>query len=254
MWFRAQNKWFLTAVYLGMVGFVLAGSGPELQERFQSITSSKEERDESAQSRLTTWKIAIQMANEKPFFGFGVRNSNLFTLEYGADMEGRSIHSQYLQTAADSGWIAMGWYMAMLASTFLGIWWVRFFLRRQNPITQKHSTAVRVVPAILMGPITGTLWYHSLTRQDPNPEIRKVRSLASGLECSLFLFCIGAVFLSLEHFEMPYIILVLAMQLTAITRQVAARGGHVVAAAAPSAPVAKATVPPSPKTPATVSP
>jgi hypothetical protein len=41
----------------------------------------------------------------------------------------------------------------------------------------------------------------------------------------LFLFCVGAVLLSLEHFEMPYILLLLAIQLHAITRMVKSRYG-----------------------------
>jgi hypothetical protein len=56
-----------------------------------------------------------------------------------------------------------------------------------------------------------------------DPESLSVKSLSSGLECALFLFCAGAVFLSLEHFEMPYILLLLAMQLHAITRAIAAK-------------------------------
>ena len=98
---RTRHKWFLAAVYAFAFLFILATAGPELQERFFSITKS--EADESAQSRLTTWRIAIEMANDRPLFGMGIRCSNLKTHEYGADKEGRSIHSQYLQTLADSG-------------------------------------------------------------------------------------------------------------------------------------------------------
>jgi probable O-glycosylation ligase (exosortase A-associated) len=184
VWARTRHKWFLSAVYAVGFLFVLAASGKELQERFFSIT--KAEADESAQSRLTTWKIAIQMANERPLFGLGIRNSNLFTHAYGADMEGRSIHSQYLQTAADSGWVALALYLGLLASIFLGLRQVRRFLR-------KHD----------------------------DPETLKVKSLTSALECALVLFCFGAIFLSLEHFEMPYILMLLAVQLHAITRMVA---------------------------------
>lgn len=144
--------------------------------------------DESAQSRWTTWNIAIRMANERPLFGLGIRNSNLFTYDYGADMPGRSIHSQYLQTAADSGWMALALYLAFLASLFLGLRSSRRILRPYN-----------------------------------DPESLKVKSIASGVECATVLFCFGAVFLSLEHFEMPYIMMLLAVQLNAITRAVAAR-------------------------------
>jgi O-antigen ligase len=126
------------------------------------------------------------MASERPIFGFGIRNSNLFTFQYGADIEGRTIHNQYLQIAADSGWPAAGLYVALLLSIFYGLWQSRRILRRFT-----------------------------------DPDSLKVRSLASGLECALFLFCFGATFLSLEHFEMPYIIMLLAVQLHAITRAVA---------------------------------
>jgi len=186
MFLRGRNKWFLTVVYSIAILFVLATAGKELQERFLSI--NKTEADESAQSRLTTWGIAFRMANERPLFGFGIRCSNLYTQAYGADMEGRSIHSQYLQTAADSGWVALALYLGVLASMFLGLREVRRFLRNHN-----------------------------------DPETQRVKSLASGIECALVLFCFGAIFLSLEHFEMPYILLLLAVQLHAITRMVATR-------------------------------
>jgi probable O-glycosylation ligase (exosortase A-associated) len=206
VWLFSRHKLFLLCVY-GVLGtFVVATAGKELQDRFLSI--SKDEVDESAQSRLTTWKIAIRMANERPFFGFGIRNSNLFTYEYGADIEGRSIHSQYLQTAADSGWVALGLYLGMFISTFLGLWSVMRFLRKYR-----------------------------------DPESEGVRAMAAGVGCALFLFCVGAVFLSLEHFEMPYIILLLAMQVHAITNSVAAR---LNAATTPNAQVVVVQAQPNP--------
>jgi probable O-glycosylation ligase (exosortase A-associated) len=195
IWLRARHKGFLSCVYVVLGLLVIALAGKELQDRFFSI--SQHDMDESANSRKTTWKIAIQMANERPLFGLGIRNSNLFTHTYGADMEGRSIHSQYLQLAADSGWVALGLYLAVLLSLFLGLWEVRQYLRR----------------------------YH-------DPESLAVRSMASALECALVLFCFGAIFLSLEHFEMPYILMLLAIQLHAITRRVKAYNDRVNALAA----------------------
>ncbi|HEY3787243.1 MAG TPA: O-antigen ligase family protein, partial [Urbifossiella sp.] len=164
----------------------------------------------SAQSRWTTWNIAIKMANNKPIFGYGIRNSTLFTYSMGADMEGRAIHSQYLQTAADSGWVALGLYLGMIVSLFLGLRDVRKLLRRYT-----------------------------------DAETARVKSIASGVECALVLFCFGAIFLSLEHFEMPYIVMLLAMQLHAITRAVAAKLGH-----APETPASAAWPAPAPFRPA----
>jgi probable O-glycosylation ligase (exosortase A-associated) len=186
VWARTRHKWFVTAVYAGLAVCVLAMAGKEVRERFVSI--SKHDMDASAQSRWVTWGIGLKMAQERPVFGYGIRNSNLFTYQYGADIEGRSIHSQYLQTAADSGLPALALYVAMLGSVFLGLREVRRDLR---PFTDPYTL--------------------------------KVKSLASGLECALVLFCFGAIFLSLEHFEMPYILILLAVQLHAITRAVMAR-------------------------------
>jgi probable O-glycosylation ligase (exosortase A-associated) len=209
VWLCSRHKMFLLGVYVLMLVFVVAGSGKELEERFLSISQSNV--DESAQSRLTTWGIAIRMANERPFFGFGIRNSNLFTYEYGADIEGRSIHSQYLQVAADSGWVAMGLYVAMLVSTLVGLWRVSMFLRNYR-----------------------------------DPESLKVRAMVAGLGNALILFCVGAAFLSLEHFEMPYIILLLGMQVHAITRMVAARQNALVASTPAARAVPAAQLEPQP--------
>lgn len=186
IWVRARNKAFVTMVYGLLFVVVLVLAGKEIQDRFFSI--SKSETDESAQSRWTTWKIAVRMANEKPVFGFGIRNSNLFTRSYGADMEGRSIHSQYLQTAADSGWVGLGLYLLVIGSVLLALRDVRRILHQWN-----------------------------------DPETARVKSLAAGIECSLLVFLIGAVFLSMEHFELPYILMLLAVQLHAIARAIQAR-------------------------------
>ena len=188
VWLRSRHKRFLTVVYGGLAVLVLIMAGQEVRERFLSINQQQD--DESAKSRWTTWRIAIRMANERPLFGYGIRNSNLFTYSYGADMEGRSIHSQYLQTAADSGWVALGLYVGLFGSVFVGLREVRRGLRKWD-----------------------------------DPESNRAKSMASGLESALVVFCFGAIFLSLEHVELPYVIMLLAVQLHTITRSVIARHG-----------------------------
>ena len=186
MWFRSRNKGFVLALYALAFVLVLVMAGQEIQDRFFSI--SKKDADESYNSRLTSWGIAVRMAMERPLVGFGIRNSNLYTLQYGADMEGRTIHNQYLQIAADSGIPATVLYLALIGCIFYGLWRTRW-----------------------------------VTRKFTDPDTLKVRSLAAGIESALFLFCFGAFFLSLEHFEMPYILMVLGVQLHAITRAVSAK-------------------------------
>ena len=123
MFLRARNKWFVGVLYAIGVCLVLVMAGKEIQERFFSV--KKYQEDNSANSRLTSWKIGLRIAAENPVFGVGVRNSPLLTYSYGADIEGRSIHSQYLQTAADSGVPALLLYLGLLGSVLVGLQQVR---------------------------------------------------------------------------------------------------------------------------------
>jgi O-antigen ligase len=97
---RHRTKLLIALALLGPP-FIYVTAGPEIQRRFFSIESAHE-MDDSAKARLQSWLAALRIANDYPIFGVGVRNSNLFSYEYGADMEGRTIHSTYLQIAADS--------------------------------------------------------------------------------------------------------------------------------------------------------
>jgi probable O-glycosylation ligase (exosortase A-associated) len=184
MWVRARNKAFMTTAYA--VGFVLlvATTGKEIEQRFASIGK------ENSNARWETWSVAVRMANDRPVFGFGIRCSPEFIGKgpYVIAVDNLTIHSQYLQIAADSGWPALLLYTGLLGSVLYGLWQTRRTLRKFT-----------------------------------DPDTQNVRSLAAGLECALVLFCVGATFLSLEHFEMPYIVMLLAVQLHAITRAVTAR-------------------------------
>jgi hypothetical protein len=90
-----------------------------------------------------------------------------------------TIHSQYLQLAADTGWVGMAVYMAL----YVAVLWYGF-----------------------------RVWWR--TRHWPDyPEVRRARALAAGITSALVLYGIGAVFLSLETFELPYVLFLLVAQL-----------------------------------------
>ena len=178
---RCGNRRQIGGLFLVVALMIPVMAGKEIADRFFSIDDHS--KDDSAQSRMTSWGIAIRMAQERPIFGLGIRNSNLFTLQYGADIEGRTIHSQYLQIAADSGIVGMVAYLAVLAAAF----WCLAQSRR----------AV-------------------LGRDDE--QSRTIRWMANGIECSLFAFAFGSIFLSLETFEPLYILLFLAIQLWSVCR------------------------------------
>ena len=192
--------------FLAVAGLGVAiTAGPEVQDRFFSI--SEHDADASAQSRFKTWSIAIQMASEEPLFGFGVRNSNLYALEYGADIDGRSVHSQYLQIAADCGFVGSGLFIALMAASLYSAW-----------------TARRAV------------------RGRTDPDAMQVRAMSAAVSCGLAVYAVGASFLSLDTFEMPYVLMLIAAQLHGLRpgEATTATGDTVVTARVPAKPAGAA--------------
>jgi probable O-glycosylation ligase (exosortase A-associated) len=175
IYLRSRRKGLMTAgaLILAMTIPILAGA--EIRQRFFSV--EQYERDHSAQSRFASWRAGLEIAKDHPVFGIGPRNSGAVIRAYGADMSGRVIHSQYVQIAADNGFVGLAWYLALLATAWAGLRRVRVSARSSN-----------------------------------TPESRSIYAFACSLECSLAIFCTGACFLSLEVFELPYLLTMLAIQ------------------------------------------
>jgi probable O-glycosylation ligase (exosortase A-associated) len=173
---RTRFRWRMALIVVVIAGLIPTLAGREIRERFFSIEQYQE--DGSANSRFASWKAAIRIANENPILGAGPRNSNLLSYQFGADMEGRTIHSQYLQTAADLGYVGLALYLGIV---FAG--WRSAALARRT------------------------------LRKRTDDEAKRLLSVANGVQCSLAVFLVGAFFLSLEVFELPYFLLMLAVVL-----------------------------------------
>ena len=180
--FRCQRRLQMAAI--AAVFFFIAIPvmvGPDIRARF--LTLEHHDEDDSANQRRQAWAAAWKMAKDNPIFGVGVRNANLFSYDYGADIPGRTIHSQYLQIAADNGFVGLGLYLAMFAS----VWFDTRFCRR------------------------------AVKRRD-DLQSRRIYLVATAVETSMAVFCFGGVFLSLETFEFPFLLVLLGSQLAAIVK------------------------------------
>lgn len=186
---RPRYQAGVIGVALLLVVSVLAGQ--EIRERFFSANNFR--ADQSAQSRFESWAAAWQIATDHPLTGQGVRNSVFFSQNYGADRVGRTIHSQYLQIAADSGIPAMMSYLALLGVTFWSLRRVRY-----------HCLGV-------MGNTLSPGLF-----DDRQTLARSMLTVTIGIESSLIIFVIGGAFLSLEMFELPWILIAIAGVLPAI--------------------------------------
>jgi probable O-glycosylation ligase (exosortase A-associated) len=171
-----------TAVALILVLSVMAG--PEIKARFFSTANFK--TDESAQSRFGSWSAAWQIAWENPVLGKGIRNSNQYTLNYGADRQGRTIHNQYLQIAADTGIPAASLYLFMLS---FGMW--------------NFRRARMMCRDTLADPPDG------LDDHDKR-QIGDASRICLAAQASLLIFIFDGMFLSLEMFEIPWLLMVMA--------------------------------------------
>ena len=191
---RCRSRGQLAALMLAIAVMIPIMAGKEIQERFFSVGEYKD--DGSAQNRFQTWGIAWDMACERPLAGYGIRNSNLFTKSYGADIEGRTIHSLFLQLAADTGLVGIGAYLLVILLFFVSL-----AKARRLAIATEGMTGEATAAAAMQ--ISG--W-------DPN----RARTIANGLEGSMVVFCVGAFFLSLETFELPFILIMMGMQIHAI--------------------------------------
>jgi len=181
--FRSRQRVRLTiALFLFIVLALPTLAGPEIRARFMTLQDTA--IDDSAKARRESWNAAFHIALDYPVFGVGVRNANLFSQRYGADMEGRTIHSQYFQILADNGFLGLGLYLTVLTTA----WWA---LRRARRLVKDRQDA----------------------------EARRTRAMAAGIECSLAVYCFGAIFLSVEVFELPYLLLFLAAQVAAVQRR-----------------------------------
>ncbi len=184
---RSANKGKALGVAVVLAALVPIFAGQEIRARFFSIEQYEE--DKSANIRLDSWRAAFRIANDSPIYGVGMRNANLLAYEYGADTFGRTIHSQYFQLMADAGYVGLALYLLALGGVAYSLFRARGFLRQ--------------------------------LRNDPEAQL--LRGLASGLEGAMLVFCIGATFLSLEVFELPYLLALIASQIWVIARARAAQ-------------------------------
>ena len=207
--FNPHRRQALAAAAAGVI-VVSVLAGPEIRDRFLSTTQYAYDR--SAQSRFDSWSAAWDIAWEHPVLGQGIRNSRNYTQSYGADYFGRTIHSQYLQMAADSGIPALIVYLALIATAFANF---RASRRICCHWLDDHSS-------------------DSLLPNQPSAqEVHFLHQLIVGCSGSLLIFVVGAVFLSLELFESPWLLIVLSANLPRLVRDHLSHQEQPIRASAP---------------------
>lgn len=172
----------VSAVLVGLLALALAP--PEYRERLSSIT---EAADQSAQGRILSWKVALNMIEHNPVLGIGFNNfvyqyQRYLTgieLPYGMEsVPSRVAHNSYLQIWAESGSIAFGLFLFLVFGTILSM--------------RRLQRAVRG---------TADEW---------------ILRYATAIETTLYGYLAGAMFLNRAHFDLMYQLVAVGVMLPVV--------------------------------------
>jgi probable O-glycosylation ligase (exosortase A-associated) len=91
-------------------------------DRMSTITAPADERDDSAASRLHFWKVAVAMANTRPFIGVGdsayPRAYNRFDWTNGRYFTNRAVHSAWFGVLAELGYPGLLMFLLIVFGSF----------------------------------------------------------------------------------------------------------------------------------------
>ena len=122
-----RSPWRLRFGMALLIGTLVAAplAPDRLWERIQSIgeQDSAETRDQSVQGRFEAWRTAWNIALDRPFIGAGFRalwSNEIWATYYGpVFLQVRDAHSLYFEVLEEHGFVGIGLYLLVLASTLL---------------------------------------------------------------------------------------------------------------------------------------
>lgn len=201
---RSQHKLRTMAAFALAVALVLPVLPQAYWDRMATIMVPAEERDDSQQSRLHFWQVAVAMANDRPLLGVGhngyPRAYNQYDWTNGQYLTNRAVHSAWFGILGELG------YPGLLL--FGGI------------VFTSLRACRRVRKSAQRGEIPGPLGPYAI-----------------GLESALIAFCVGGSFVSFQYNEMLWHFFALTMALEAVAVKEAATERERLAALAAPPPV-----------------
>lgn len=103
-------------------------------DRIQTIQTYEEIEETSALSRLHFWRVAVEIAFDRPF-GVGLRNFepayDRYDTSNGEYGERRAVHSSHFQVLAENGFLGAATYIGLFAYSFVAC--LRIRARSRNP-------------------------------------------------------------------------------------------------------------------------
>jgi len=205
IWFwRSPHKLRSLAAVLVAAALILPVMPSQFWDRMSTITAPSEDSDDSVQSRLHFWRVAVAMANDRPFTGVGHRGYERVYNQYdwteGQFMTNRAVHSAWFGTLADLGYPGLLLFILIVFTSL--------------------RSCRRVRRAVQRGEIAGPLGPYAVA-----------------FETSLVAFMVGGSFVSFHYNEMlwHYFALTIALERVAVREMAAQREQRDAEATAPAA-------------------
>lgn len=185
---RSKKK-VVIGTFFVVVGLVTVSLMPsQWEERVETLNSVESVREDGSFSgRVDAWYVSWRIAKDRPLTGAGFSGveGTIFS-KYMPDsgrITGTAAHSIYFQILGDHGFVGLLIYLSMMGCAWL-------HLRRVSKRTRLHPHS----------------WAHEM---------------ASMLEVSLVIFCVGGAALSVAYHDFILIIMVISMNLDLITARLA---------------------------------
>ncbi|MEM0915420.1 MAG: O-antigen ligase family protein [Planctomycetota bacterium] len=204
VWHRPRRQALVAMAGVAVCVAVLAG--PEVRQRFSSVAAYQD--DASALQRIESWNAGWQMVWQRPFTGFGSRGTMPYLQAYAEDTTTPVVHNQYLQFASDGG-VPLA--LAFGALLVLALLRFRAAGRACRAVAEDRPLPPGGVSAGSGGSAGMSDWpWDRLGEAKPTQVRAWARAdgdLWLALEAVLITLAVGGLFLSIEAFELLWMML-----------------------------------------------
>jgi len=201
---RSERKGRALAAGAIVAVLILPALPSQFWDRMSTIAASGDARDESQSGRLYFWRVAFEMANDRPFLGVGHSGYEPTYDQYDRTLgrygTRRAVHSAWFGVLAELGYLGLAVFMIIAFSSLRACGRVRRMARR--------------------GDVSAALGRY-----------------ANGMQSALVAFMVGGSFVSFHYSEMlwHFFALTMALERVAATQTAAMREQQVREKTAPAA-------------------
>ncbi|MFC0136115.1 putative O-glycosylation ligase, exosortase A system-associated [Massilia eurypsychrophila] len=174
LWWKSPKKAVMGTVMVLLLPAAIAFMPDKWTARMDTINTY--EQDESAMGRINAWKMATNLALERPLVGggFHIWTGNIFALYAPNPNDVHAAHSIYFQVLGEHGFVGLGLYLLLATLAFRRCSWI------------VRMTAKR-------------------------DDLKWAATLGTMIQVSLLGFAVGGAFLSLAYYDVPYYLMALVV-------------------------------------------